>query len=92
MYNFLCQNVLVYYSQKELKTFWLRDISNTREVRKYCFKHFAVYILVHLYQNQKSKKFELFRKIFKPYQVIRYSHSFQVTIYSEIVCIKSITH
>ena len=65
MYNFVCQNVLVYYLQKELKTFRFRDISYTRDVRKYCFKNFAVYILVHLYQNQKCKKFELFRKIFK---------------------------
>ena len=37
MYNFVCQNVLVYYSQKELKTFWFRDISNTRDVRKILF-------------------------------------------------------
>ena len=65
MYNFVCQNVLVYYLQKELKTFRFRDISYTRDVRKYCFKNFAVYILVHLYQNQKCKKFELLRKIFK---------------------------
>ena len=65
MYNFVCQNVLVYYLQKELKTFWFRDISYTRDVRKYCFKNFAVYILVHLYQNHKCKKFEPFRKIFK---------------------------
>ena len=26
MYNFLCQNVLIYYLQKELKTFSFREI------------------------------------------------------------------
>ena len=69
---------------KSIETFWLRDFSNTRDSRTYCFKHFQVYILVQMYQNQKRKKFELFTKIFELYQV---SQRFQ---YSQIVYIKSI--
>ena len=43
------------------------------------------YILIHVYQNQKRKKIELFTKIFELYQV---SQRFQ---YSQIVYIKIIT-
>ena len=56
---------------KRIETFWFGDISNTRDIITYCFKYFQVYILIHLHQNQKRKKFELFTKIFELYQVLK---------------------
>ena len=34
---------------------WFRDISNTRDIRTYCFKYFQAYILGNLQQNQEKK-------------------------------------
>ena len=62
-------SVLNYIIHKRIETFSFRDVSNTRDIRIYFLKCFQVYILVHLYQNQKRKTFELFTKIFELYQV-----------------------
>ena len=43
---------------------WLRDFSNTLDIKTYCFKYFQLYILIQMYQNQQRKKLELFTKIF----------------------------
>ena len=55
MYDFLCQNFLIYYSQKELKTFWFRDRSNTRDIRTYCLKYFRVYFGTFVPKSEKQK-------------------------------------
>ena len=54
---------------KRIETFWFRDFSTTRDIRTYFSKYFQVYIFVQIYQNQKTKKFELFAKVFELYQV-----------------------
>ena len=73
MYNFMYIIILIFpryiLFTKRVETFWFRDFSNTRDIRTHGFKYFQVYILIHLYQNQKRKKFELFTKIFELYQV-----------------------
>ena len=95
MYNFLWQTVLMFpiyiLLTKRIEIFWFRDISNTQDIRTYCFKYLGIYILRQVSQNQKRKKFELFTKIFEPYQVARYSQRFKCQKYSKIVYIKSIT-
>ena len=49
-----CPNIPnIYYSKKELKHFGIEILVSL----EYCFKYFQVYILIHLYQNQKRKKF-----------------------------------
>ena len=42
--------------RRSVETFSFRDFSNTRDIRRYCFKYLQVYILIYLYQNQKRKK------------------------------------
>ena len=75
-----CPNILnIYYSQKELKHFGLEILVSL----EYCFKYFQVYILIHLYQNQKRKRF-----IYKNFELYQGSQRFQ---YSQIAYFKSIT-
>ena len=81
MYNFLWQTVLIFpiyiLFTKRIETFWFRDFSNTRDIRTYCFKYFQVYILVHLYQNQKkhlnySKRFVNYKKCHKDFNTLKW--------------------
>ena len=35
--------------RRSVETFSFRDFSNTRDIRRYCFKYLQVYILIYLY-------------------------------------------
>ena len=69
MYNFLWQTVLIFLMYilftKRTEAFWFRNISNTQDIRTYCFKYFK-YILWYICTKiRKEKKIELFTKIFE---------------------------
>ena len=56
-----------------IQKFGFKDISNTWDIRTYCFKYSELWILGQMPQYQKRKKIEPFLEIFELYQVARYS-------------------